>query len=291
MSFSVKYIELFRVQVLHHYFLDKGSLEFDSMPEEDQQKQLKAYNFQKFLNIIPTPETMQKLDGHRAIFNKLKTGFSVWVEIGEANDKAPVISFSDALTLTFLIKIADRNFLNYTDLKLSDAGRIYWFSNRRLPAEPATFPLVPLEGDSGFIDESFLLSNETATDELAKLSAGEKKNLFGILRLQMKGENATHDITTNQGEIKDTAPAFKMEFKNRETIWRYIFIDDQNVKNNDDVEEENGSAKILVTKTKKPLTQTGFIPVELDGDELPNPDSRIIKPDASSNKIFSEIYM
>lgn len=291
MSFSVKYTELFRVQILHHFFLDKGSQDFDSMSVEDQQKQLKAYNYQEFLNSVPTSETKQKLDGHRAAFHQQKSGFSVWVEVEQNDDKIPVVDLSDDLSFTFLIKITDRNLLNYTDLKLSNAGKIYYFSNHRLSAEAGTFPFIPLKNDVALIDESFLLSDESAAIELKKLSADEKKNLFGILRLQMKGENNSHDITDTQGKVKDTIPDLKLEFKNRETTWRYIFSDDQNVKNNDDVEEENGSAKILVTKAKQPLTKTGFIPVELDGDELPNPDSRLIKPDASSNKIYSEIYM
>lgn len=291
MSFSVKYTELFRVQILHHFFLDKGSQDFDSMSVEDQQKQLKAYNYQEFLNSVPTSETKQKLDGHRAVFHQQKSGFSVWVEVEQNDDKIPVVDLSDDLSFTFLIKITDRNLLNYTDLKLSNAGKIYYFSNHRLSTEAGTFPFIPLKNDVALIDESFVLSDESAAIELKKLSADEKKNLFGILRLQMKGENNSHDITDTQGKVKDTVPDLKLEFKNRETTWRYIFSDDQNVKNNDDVEEENGSAKILVTKAKQPLTKTGFIPVELDGDELPNPDSRLIKPDASSNKIYSEIYM
>ena len=291
MSFSVKYIELFRVQILHHFFLDKGIQSFDSMSADDRQKQLKAYNFRDFLNVAPTPETKQKLDGHRAVFKRQKNGISVWVEVEENDEKVPAISLADALSFTFLLKVTDRNLLNYSDLKFSDAGKIYYFSNRRLAAEPGSFPLIPLEGDSVFVDEPFLLSDESAVDELAKLPAGVTKNLFGILRLQMKGESNSHDITGAQGKINDNIPVFKLEFKNRETTWRYIFTDDQNVKNNDDVEEENGSAKILVTKMEQPLTKTGFVSVELDGDELPNPDSRFVKPDASNNKIYSEIYM
>jgi len=291
MSFSVKYIELFRVQILHHFFLDKGNQSFDSMSSDDRQKQLKAYNFREFLNVVPTLETKQKLDGHRAVFNRQKNGFSVWVEVEENDEKVPAISLADALSFTFLLKVTDRNLLNYTDLKFSDAGKIYYFSNRRLTAEPGSFPLIPLDGDSVFVDEPFLLSDESSVDESAKLPAGVTKNIFGILRLQMKGESSSNDITGAQGKIKDTIPVFKLEFKNRETTWRYIFTDDQNVKNNDDVKEENGSAKILVTKTEQPLTKTGFVSVELGGDELPNPDSRLVKPDASSNKIYSEIYM
>ncbi len=291
MSFSVKYTELFRVQMLHHFFLDKGNQLFNSMSENDRQKQLKSYNFREYLNVVPTPKTKQKMDGHHAVLYRQKSRFSVWVEVEQNDDKVPFVDFSDDLSFTFLIKITDRNFLNYTDLKLSDTGKIYYSSNQRLQSESNSFPLISLKNDATMIGDSFLLSDESASDELANLSAGERKNLFGILRLHMKGENATYDITTNQGEIKDTTPVFKVEFKNRETTWRYIFTDDQNVKNNDDVKKENGSAKILVTKTEKPLTKTGFLTVELDGDELPNPDSRIIKPDVSSNKIYSEIYM
>jgi hypothetical protein len=47
----------------------------------------------------------------------------------------------------------------------------------------------------------------------------------------------------------------------------------------------------LITKNDKPLTQNGFISVELGGIELPNPNNHIVKPDTLNNKYYSEIYM
>lgn len=291
MSFSVKYIELLKVKILHHYFLDKGSQEFNSMTETEQSKQLDNYNFQEFIKVVPTIQTKQELDGHHMVFSPTGNGFSVWTEVDAADEKEPAISLSNDLSFTFLLKINDPAFLNYTALKLDDAGKIYYFSNNRLPAEPGSFPLIPLNSDSKMVDDSFILSESSQTDELKKLSVATRENLFGIIRIEMKGETGTRDITDSQGKIQSTVPVFKIEFENRETTWRYIFDENQNVKNNDDVEEENGSEKILVTKSVQPLTKTGFISVELDGNELPNPDSKQIKPGQSNNKIYSEIYM
>jgi hypothetical protein len=291
MSFSVKYIELFRVKILHHYFLDKGSQKFNSMTEAEQSKQLNKYNFQEFIKVVPTIQTKQELDGHHITFSPTGSGFSVWTEVDTTDEKEPVISLSDDLSFTFLLKINDHAFLNYTDLKLDDTGKIYYFSNNRKPDEPGSFPLIPMNSDSGTVDGSFILSESSQTDELKKLSVAARENLFGIIRIKMKGEINSMNITDSQGKIQSPIPVFKIEFENRETTWRYIFDEDQNVKNNDDVEEENGSEKILVTKSVHPLTKTGFITVELDGSELPNPDSKLIKPDHSNNKIYSEIYM
>ena len=107
----------------------------------------------------------------------------------------------------------------------------------------------------------------------------------------MKGDNVSLDITDAQGEIPTPIRTFELLFENRKTTWRYIFNNDQKVKNKDDVKKENGDSKRLITKNEQPLTQKGFVSVELGGIELPNPNSRLIKPDSSSNKIFSEIYM
>lgn len=291
MSFSVKYIELLKVKILHHFFLDKGDQGFNAMTEAEQTKQLNNYNFQDFLKVVPTIQTKQKLDGHHLVFSLLKSGFSIWTEIDKTNQDEPAISLADDLWFTFLLKVSDPAYLNYTDLKLADSNKLYYFSNKRLPDEPGSFPLIPLEDDSTIVDDSFILSEDSETNELMKLSAAAQNNLFGIIRLYIKGETSLQNITDSQGKIQDPVPVFKIEFTNRKTTWRYIFSEDQTVKNNDDVKKENGSAKKLITKTEKPLTNTGFISVELDGNELPNPDYKQIKPDQSNNKIYSEIYM
>ena len=92
-------------------------------------------------------------------------------------------------------------------------------------------------------------------------------------------------------KIITPAKHFEIILKNRNTFWRYLYNSDRQVTAADDVKHENGNLKVLVTKNALPLTHTGFISVELNGTELPNPGVNLIKPDKADNKIFSEIYM
>ena len=107
----------------------------------------------------------------------------------------------------------------------------------------------------------------------------------------MRGENNNLSVITNQGKLKDPYQVFDIHLDNRKTTWRYIFSTDQVVKGSDNVKKEGSSSKILITKNEKPLTQSGFISVELGGIELPNPNNHIVKPDTSNIKYYSEIYM
>lgn len=291
MSFSVKYKELFRVEILHRYFLNKGTVEFDDMAEENQAKQMRMYNFNRFFKIIPATADLQKLSGRKMIFSQFNSGFGIWVKVDANNPQTPFIPVEDNFNLTFIIQVSDSNFLNYTNLDLGNARKMNYFSNQRLSSENPGFPLIPLKNSNEVADDSFVLSTDPQAEELQKLSAEEQKNLFGIIRIFMKGENVSHDITDAQGNLQANTPTFKLEFLNRKTFWRYIFDTAQSVKPPDNVKVENGDPRVLVTKTGKPLTQNGFITVELDGEELPNPDVKLIKPDSANNKIFSEIIM
>ena len=159
-----------------------------------------------------------------------------------------------------------------------------------LPGESDSFPLITKPG-GGFVDDSFILSEVGSANELNNFSAGEKNNLWGIIRIWMKSGDNDYHITDNQGKIPVNIQTFELNFENRFTIWRYIFDSDKNVEPSDDVKIENGDAKILVSKIPQPLTQNGFVSVELNGSELPNPNVSVIKPEWGSNKIFSEIYL
>lgn len=291
MSFSVKYKELFRVEILHRYFLNKGTLEFDDMSEENQAKQMRIYNFNRFFKIIPATADLRKLSGRKMVFSQFNSGFGIWAETDANNPQKPLIPIEDSFNLTFIIQVSDNNFLNYTNLELGNARKLHYFSNQRLSSENPGFPLIPLKNLNEVADDTFVLSADSEAEELKQLSAEKQKNLFGIIRIFMKGQNASHDITDAQGNLKANTPTFKLEFLNRSTVWRYIFDTNQSVKPPDNVKVENGDPRVLVTKTKKPLTQNGFITVELDGEELPNPDVRLIKPGSVNNKIFSEIIM
>lgn len=291
MSYSIQYKELFGVKILHRYFLDKGTEEFRTMNDTQQRKQLENYDFRSFLKIAPTTETLQQLNGHNLVFKTLNSGFTVWSKVAENDNAEPFISLDDDLKFTFLLQIKDPVFYNYTDLKLENPGKLYYLSNRRLDSEPNNFPLLDKTGGNFHVDEGFILSGNGQKTELKNLRALEKASLLGILRIFMKGGKSSLNVTDAQGKIPTSAKQFELVFKNRSTIWRYLFDTNQQVTGGDDVKKENGNSRVLVSKSAHPLTQSGFISVELGGVELPNPGVAFIKPDSINNKIFSEIYM
>lgn len=291
MAFSIKYSTLFKVNVFHQFFLNKGFDEFAAMTKTEKAKQLDTYNVTDLFNILPTGKTRQQLNGHNLVFKFVNSGFTVWTKLVENKNSTPFISLENDLNFTFLIKIKDSEFNNYTNLKLENAGKLYYFSNRRLNAEPGTFPLINESGENNNIDETFVLSDVSANTILDNLSANEKDNLFGLIRIFMKGDETTLNVTDFLGKIPEPHKTFELLFDNRETVWRYIFDNNQTVLPGDDVRVENADLKILVTKSEQPLTQKGFVSVELGGVELPNPNTRLVKPNTSNNKIYSEIYM
>jgi len=291
MAFSVKYIPFLKVNVLHQFFLNNGTDEYLSMTSTEQENRLAQYNVNNFFKIIPTAKTSLTLNGHGLFFKPTGDGFYVWGKVKSDDTDKPFVSPDDDLCLTFLIKYKDLMFLNYTDLKLENSEKLYYFSNRRLSSEPITFPLIKLSGDNVSVDEDFLLSDEGQQDELENLSSFEKLDLFGIVKLFIKGDVSSGNITDVSGDIPESFNSFEILFENRKTHWRYLFDNDQIVASGDDVEVENGDAKTLVTKNEQPLTQHGFVSIELGGVELPNPDAKLIKPNSTNNKIYSEIYM
>lgn len=291
MSFSIQYKQLFEVDLLHLFFLNKGNNQFFLMTADDQKAQLASYNVTSFIQIKPTNLTKQKIDGCKLVFKTTATGFSIWTKVSESDQHEPFIKFEDSFTLTFILQVKDSRFLNYTDLELSNAGKIYFFSNKRPLSEPPAFPLIQPYGIHVETGDSFILSNVGAFEQTRNFSVLEKNNLLGIVSICMKGENNTLDITDSLGKIRSPFMRYEILFGNRKTFWRYLFNTLQTVEPGDDVQVENGDAKILITKSGQPLTQNGFVSIELGEVELPNPDASLIKPNSTNNKIYSEIYM
>jgi len=291
MTFETKYVKLCEIEILHLYFLNKGTENYDSMNSEEQTKQLDTYNFEHFIRVYPTIQTQRMMSGYNMLFNTHNSGCSVWVKVDANDDAVPFVKPDDDFVLTFLLKLSNYRFQNYTNLKFESLSERYYFSNKRLESEPPSFPLINKLGDHNKIDETFLLSDDGVKLALSELVSGEKSNLFGVIRIHLKGENNSMDILNNQGEIPSPYQKFELLFENRKTWWRYIFQTDQSISGGDDVEQENGDPRILISKTDLPLTQKGFVQVELKGVELPNASINSIKPEDSGNKIFSEIYM
>jgi len=290
MSFLIKYHPLFKVNFWHNYFLDKGTDSFNSMSDEQKLKQLESFDIKTVLSILPTHQTQQQLNGYHLLLKLTNSGFVVLTKV--INDSiTPFFSIDNELNFTFIVQIKDPLFYNYTDLKMENTDKLYYLSNQKPVLEPANFPLLKSEGNNEKLDDKYILSAESQKNELSVLQTTDKNNLLAIVRIFMKGQNNNLSVITNQGKLKVPYQVFEIQLVNRKTIWRYIFKTNQQVTGGDDLKKEGAGSKILITKNEKPLTQSGFISVELGGVELPNPDTRIVKPDISNNKYYSEIYM
>ena len=291
-SVSISYRVLFRVNVLHYYLLNKGINQFTAMAVTEQKSQLKEYDILSFLSVAPTEETQKKLDGHHLFFKTFGSGFNLLSRVISTNKQEPFINLNDDLSLTFLIKLTDEKFYNYTNLNLNNSNKIYYLSNERLDTEPETFPLINLSGNNNPINENYILPQDGIDNELSLLNSVEKNNLFSIVRIFMKSTDTTLSVTDGAGGIPISYTAFEIILENRSTFWRYIYPDDQTVTSIDDVQIEGSDPKVLITKNGLPLTKSGFISVNHGDKELPNPKTNIIKPDKTIyNKNYSEIYM
>ena len=291
MSFSIKYLPLFKVEIIHFYFLDKGLTEFNSMDAEEKERMMRLFNFKSFFDVKPASYTQRVLAGHKLVFKASNNGFTVWSKLDENVDNKPFIPLNDELSLTFLIQLSDSNFFNYTNLNLNKSSNIKYFSNRKPEGEPEEFPLIQKSSGSNTpINDEYNLSPGNEKNERLTLTNSEKDKLFGLIRIFMKGDKSALNVTLVNGNIRKTAINYNLILENRKTVWRYIFNKDQQVTGNDLI-QENDNPKILLTKVPRPLTENGFITIKLADKELPNPDSGMIIPTNTTNKYFSEIYM
>lgn len=291
MTFSVKYKALFSVDFYHLFYLNKGTEQFLSLSEEKKNERLLNYNLSQVFQIYATVNTARKMKGHGLVQQISGAQFSVWCKVSGSDEKEPFTPLADDLELTFLIKTNDPAFYNFTGLDLDNAQKLYLFANKKPASELPAFSNIQLKGSNNTVNSNFVLSTTGQQNELDNLTQAEKQNLFGLLKIGIKGDNSSLDITDSQGKIKNTPLAFEIIFDNRKTIWRYIFNKNQLVDSSDDIKVEGSDNKVCISKTEQPLTYSGFVSVEIGGTELPNPDYKLIKPDSTNNKIYSEIFI
>ena len=291
MSFSTTYKPLFSVNLLHKYYLNKGTDDYFSMNDAEKEKQLAGYKLSDLFSIVPSALTKQKILGQKLRFILTGCRLMVWVKVSEQNASIPFIPLEDTLELTFLLKSTNYTFIHITQLGLLNAGQLFYFSNKRLATEDTGFPLIKKENNTSEVNESYLLNSTSAANELKQLDADEKKGLLGIIRICIKGENGGYHILKQNGNLRSEHRTYNIVFANRKTTWRYLFESDQNVTGADDVKKEEGNARQLVTRSEKPLTAKGFVSIKLGDKELPNPDIFQLKPNEALTKIYSEIYM
>jgi hypothetical protein len=102
---------LFRVYLLHHYWLDDGATVFDLMPNAPlRDYRLLTYDRRIFVDVAPTPATAAVLAGLGATYKDMGLGFMVGVPEG-------TVVPADVV-LQFVLTVRDAGFYNYTSLTM-----------------------------------------------------------------------------------------------------------------------------------------------------------------------------
>lgn len=292
MSTAITYKDLFKVTILHSYFLNSGNVSYDNLDSATKKKLVSNYSFEQFITIIPTIETATLLKNNKLIVQSKADTMKVGVRVDSDDLTATFTGISLDLTLNFIIQIKDFLFENYTDIQLSK-DRIFYFSNVMPPLNDSlNFKNIPLINESTIIDDNFKINTDNTAAIFETLEENEKRNVLGILSLKMKGKTSALNILdeNNDNSIIVPTPNFKIHFNNRKTIWKYV--------------KTNTSFNVS-TITAKPLVKNGFVEIlqaDLDLTSLSDEEKAIAAksqyPNASiksiktqGNTIYSEIFI
>jgi len=146
MSISITYNILFEVRIMHHFFLNKGEKVYDTMSDEEKANIMLKYDVRDFFEIIPTEECKKILRAHNCIFKMTSSGIIAGLR-AESDGQVPpkfksFIPLADDLVFTFLVRLRDMDFMNYTALPLKgNEGKIFSFQNTT-SGSPKKFPAL-----------------------------------------------------------------------------------------------------------------------------------------------------
>lgn len=290
MPTTITYKDLFKVTILHSYFLNSGNVDHEDLDTALKKKLANQYSFDQFITITPTIETATLLKNNKLITQSNGDTMNVGVRVNSKNPKVPFTGISLDLTLNFIIRINDFLFENYTDIELTK-DQLFYFSNEMPPLPNPGFKNIALLNGSTTIDDAFKVNEDTTKAILKTLEESEKREIFGILSMKMNSTNSDLNILNQDKTIKALTPHFKIHFNNRKTIWKYV---------------KTNTSFYVFTKTTKPLVKNGFIEIlqaDLDLSVLkneektlaaklqyPNPSVKSTKK-AKDKTYYSEIFI
>lgn len=111
----IAYTRVFEVRVLHHFWLDDGSTDFDMITDEGQKTaRLLAYDVRQLLSFVPSPATAATITGLRGQLRTTGLGFVLAVP-----DDAVLPLDS---TFEFFVVVVAPDYANYTAQPLARPG-------------------------------------------------------------------------------------------------------------------------------------------------------------------------
>ena len=133
------YKRLLEIRLLHHYWVDEGSEEFDSLPKNDlerallpdpkpsttQEQRLLSYDVRSFLGVTPIATTERVLKGFGCVYKNTALGCLV---------AAPASAVIPADTIfEFVVTVKAAEFFNYTALTLRPQKIYEFFLQSKAP--------------------------------------------------------------------------------------------------------------------------------------------------------------
>lgn len=210
-----RYRMLFELRLLHHYWLDEGEIQFDSLSKEQKIKRLELYDSRRLFVIAPTAATANMLKNLNVVYKTTALGCVAAIRHHEN------ISVPDETLFEFVVTVQDHNFFNYTSLTLRDQ-KIYEFYNQQ---EERVYRykknIAVLSNKTGtarkniidlndkkilFLSQEFREDAENIEDffiENDKLKQLSNDNLDNVRELGAKIENPVY---IHQGDIPDIVP-------------------------------------------------------------------------------------
>jgi hypothetical protein len=156
--FRTGYHTLLEVQLLHRYFLNVGTTEFDVDPAAPSiMTTWRAYNLRQFCRLEPSPDTRALLANQRLLLRPIAEGFRVAAALNAAGT-APAVPLAADTELTFWLHLTDPAWPLYTDLgpgfefadllpsSTAPAGQVLVLANGATaiaPSEPLALTLEP----------------------------------------------------------------------------------------------------------------------------------------------------
>ncbi|MBW8333746.1 MAG: hypothetical protein K0M40_17110 [Prolixibacteraceae bacterium] len=259
MSQILLYKSLFEVNILHHFFLNKGEQEWDKMSQEDKDRMESKYDIREIFDITPTQESTKALSSHNCIFKKTATGILVGVKAkpdelnpGKFNSFVPL---ADDLTFRFLVKLKDLDFMNYTALPLQGTrDKIFVFSNS-LNITSNTFPSLSA------IPPVFKPANTYMPGDMLSDNTNNPTKLFTALVKTGNNPTLSADWLTENGNI--TTPLSYVNVNDSYSVANGFFTYTMKVKDAKPIATMKNSSGFTVTP-KMEVLPGNFYTLQID---------------------------
>jgi len=281
---SLSYRTLCVIQLRHHYFLNRGEELFSEMEAEEQEKQLREFDWRESLRIIPIGQTERLLKNHQLLLRNSADSLRIMVRMREAESQEPFIPISQDTVLLFGITYQNPYFEHYTDMEFLGEKKVFLANNPPNISGFDAFQPMPVQ-EGVFFTPQFTIEGLQFNELLTYYNVVDGTPLKGILALYMSGQSGEYNILNGNGTVKQNPTTFYLMFDNRKTIWKYI---------------QPSLSFTAETVIPKPLTKSGFVTLNPVADfsgttefppafQFPNPSIHSLKRD--EDKIISEIYL